>query len=546
MRGSGEGSIYDKKSLRHVMGQPADWSELAKDCVAFANAKGGVIAIGIEDNSLVPPSGQTIPEELVERVQKRILELTVNVSVSPEIQTAENGGQFIALGILRSPGFASTSKGQYYLRIADDSKPVTGDDLMRLVNERSGRSWEFMKSGTPAPNAAPAEVDDLVRRLRVSERVKQSVKDKTERELLSHYGLTDGEELTNLGALLIGGVPGRRALGTAPIVQAIRYDEDGKKINKWTWDDYEASPLALLDQVWHEIPDFRENYELPDGLFRRNVPAYDKSVVRELLVNALVHRPYTQRGDIFLALHPGRMAITNPGPLPFGVTPRNILHESRRRNDGLARVFHDIELMEREGSGFDLIFERLLGQGRPVPVVTEGPDFVSVEIQRRIIKPEALRILEAADGAYNLSQRERIVLGLLVQNEGMTSRELSKELEVQADGVGPWLGRLLALGLVSQTGRTSATRYFVAPEVLRESSLDKVTTLKRIEPYRLRELVREDLKRYPGSNIAEIHRRIGAEIPRRTLKSSLERLVLEDQVRTEGKVRWTKYFIISV
>jgi hypothetical protein len=43
-----------------------------------------------------------------------------------------------------------------------------------------------------------------------------------------------------------------------------------------------------------------EHYELPDGLYRQHVPAYDEIVVRKLLVNALVHRPYPLRGDIFL------------------------------------------------------------------------------------------------------------------------------------------------------------------------------------------------------------------------------------------------------
>ena len=61
-------------------------------------------------------------------------------------------------------------------------------------------------------------------------------------------------------------------------------------------------------------------------------------VVRELLVNALVHRPYTQQGDIYLNLHPDRLEMVNPGRLPLGVTPRNILHASRRRNDRLATV----------------------------------------------------------------------------------------------------------------------------------------------------------------------------------------------------------------
>jgi len=45
--------------------------------------------------------------------------------------------------------------------------------------------------------------------------------------------------------------------------------------------------------------------------------------------------------------------VVNPGPLPLGVTPQNVLHTTVRRNEHLARLFHDLKLMEREGSGFD-------------------------------------------------------------------------------------------------------------------------------------------------------------------------------------------------
>ncbi|GAB3822107.1 hypothetical protein GCM10028895_25810 [Pontibacter rugosus] len=53
-----ENSEFDKKSLRVVQGISADWAELAKDCFAFANAKGGEIYIGIEDDTEMPPADQ--------------------------------------------------------------------------------------------------------------------------------------------------------------------------------------------------------------------------------------------------------------------------------------------------------------------------------------------------------------------------------------------------------------------------------------------------------------------------------------------------------
>jgi ATP-dependent DNA helicase RecG len=299
---------------------------------------------------------------------------------------------------------------------------------------------------------------------------------------------------------------------------------------------------GLVDAVWTEIPDFRESYELPDGMFRTKVPAFEEAVVRELLVNALVHRPYTQRGDIFLNLHPDRLEVVNPGRLPIGVTPRNILHQSRRRNEGLARVFHDLKLMEREGTGIDLLFERLLASGRGLPTVSEGTDSVHVTVPRRVIQPGVIRLLAEANQRYQLTQRERIVFALLAQTEGRSASELAGHLELpDAAALRPWLGRLIEWQLIEQTGRTKATRYFVPPALLRAAGLDKLTTLRRVQPHRLRALILEDLERFPDSARGDVHRRIGPEIHVRTLGRALETLVDSGEILSSGVGRWRRY-----
>lgn len=94
---SQEGQLQDKKSLRAVVGKTADWSELAKDCVAFANSVGGCILIGIEDADDLPPEGQRIPPEVPDTLRRRMGELTVNVSVMPVIELASNRAEYIAL-----------------------------------------------------------------------------------------------------------------------------------------------------------------------------------------------------------------------------------------------------------------------------------------------------------------------------------------------------------------------------------------------------------------------------------------------------------------
>ncbi|MBN1458414.1 MAG: putative DNA binding domain-containing protein [Armatimonadetes bacterium] len=538
-----EGQNLDRKSLRTVMGRTADFAELAKDCVCFANGSGGRILIGVEDDATEPPSDQRVPPDLLDRIRKRVGELTVNVDLAVEVQTSAAGGEYVVLTIPRAVGVASTSDGRYFLRVGEDCRPVVGDDVLRLVTERPSVPWETMTSlEVPRNRCDTAKGASLCAALRGSDRVKSSVREKGDNELLDHYGLASSEVLTNLGVLLLGTSADRARLGTAPVVQAIKYDERGVKVAKNVWDDHALSPVELVDAVWQGIPDFRESYELPDGLLRTRVPAYEEAVVRELLVNALVHRPYTQRGDVFLNLHPDRLEVVNAGRLPLGVTPRNILHASRRRNDGLARVFHDLKLMEREGSGFDLLYDRLLTSGRAAPTVSEGVDSVHVVVPRRVVHPGVIRLIADADQRHQLTQRERIALGLLGQSEGMSAAELLIALELpDTSALRPWTSRLVELGLVHTVGRTRATRYFVEPALLRNAGLDAQTTLKRIQPHRLRALILEDLARYPGSSSSEIHSRVGPEIPTRTFLRTLTDLLDDGQIEAKGERRWRRY-----
>jgi len=544
---TGESQDLERKSLRTVMGRTADFEGVARDCVGFANGSGGRILIGVEDDATEPPADQRVPADLLDRIRQQVRELTVNVDLAVEVHTSAAGGEFLVLTVPRAVGVASTSDARYFLRVGDDCQPVVGDDVLRLVTERPSVPWETMTSlGVPRNRCDTAKSAALCAALRASDRVKPSVREKGDDELLSHYRLASGDALTNLGVLLVGTSADRTRLGTAPVVQAIKYDERGEKVAKNVWDDHALSPVELVDAVWQGIPDFRESYELPDGLLRTRVPAYDEAVVRELLVNALVHRPYTQRGDVFLNLYPDRLEVVNAGRLPLGVTPRNILHASRRRNDGLARVFHDLKLMEREGSGFDLLYDRLLASGRTAPTVSEGIDSVHVVVWRRVVHPGVIRLIADADQRYQLTQRERIALGLLGQSEGMSAAELLTALELpDTSALRPWTSRLVELGLVHTIGRTRATRYFVEPALLREAGLDAQTTLKRIQPHRLRTLIIEDLERFPDSGRADIHRRIGPEINAKTITRALNDLIVEGVVTAKGERRWRTYRLAS-
>lgn len=247
---SQEGQLLDRKSLRAVTGKSANWGEIAKGCVAFANASGGRLLLGIEGGQHQPSPEQRIPADLPDTLRRALAERTVNVAVLPNVVTTPNGGQYIELRIPRAMSVASTTDGRYFLRVADQSKPVTGDDVMRLASERSALPWETQTTlHIPRADAETAKRDKLLQALRNSDRVKSSVKEKSDDELLDHYHLAQGDALTNLGILCIGHQFHRAQLATAPVIQFLKYDELGQKVNKLVWDDHTLSPIELIEAV---------------------------------------------------------------------------------------------------------------------------------------------------------------------------------------------------------------------------------------------------------------------------------------------------------
>jgi ATP-dependent DNA helicase RecG len=539
-----EGQTLDRKSLRYALGRHEDADGLACDCVGFANAMGGVILLGIEDGQDEPPGGQQVSEELPDRLRKRLAQITVNVGVAIRKVTAGNGADFVEVQVFRNEqGIAATSDGRYFIRVSDETRRLMPDDLGRLMAEKNSFVWELQTTQhVSAHGFDKAKLADFVKRVRASDRVSEFVRGKPEGELLEHYLFVRSGLLTNLGILWIGRREDRAALLYPPEIQCIKFDERGRKVRKQVWNDYSQNPLELIEAIWREVPEWKEFYELPAGLFRKSVPHYDEVVVRELLANALVHRPYMQRGDIFLNLYPDRLEVHNPGLLPIGVTPSNILHTSSKRNPHLAKVFYDLKLMEGEGSGFDRMYEVLLSSGRPIPDVQQGDDRVVVTVRKQIARTSIVDFMVKADLTLQPTQRELITLGLLAQHEALTAIELVKVLELsRAEDLKHWIGRLKDWGVVSSRGRTKATEYFVEPDVLRKLEFQGGTTLKGIERHRLRELILRDLEIYRKASISEIHGRIGSEIPRRKIRRELGELVAENEIGSQGVKRSTVY-----
>lgn len=540
-----ETQVTEYKSLQKIKTGDKGFKELAKTCVCLANAQGGKILIGIDDKTKEPPSNQKIVLKDINDTLERLRGLTFSVGLSPsEILKHENGGEYFVIWIYPSQKVvATTSEGKIYIRIADKCEPVKGEDLQRIVAEKDAFQWELVQRSVLIEHVPANNVGRLIENIKSSDRVKDSVKEKSDYEILEHYHLAENGKLTNLGVLWLGNANQRAKLSYPITVQYLVYDSLENKTRKFLWDDNELNPQEMLYAIEKEAVELNYSYEFPDGLFRNQVRHYPKEVIRELLVNAFAHKSYLISSDITIEVYPDRMKISSPGSLPLGINSENILHQKHRRNPHLIKLMHDLKLMEGEGSGYDLIFEKLSIDAKPFPIIESDFNKVSVTIESRIVDMQALRLTDYISKHFQLSQRERILVGIVARHQKILSTELSKLLQLpEEERLRNWYNKLIDKNILLTHGKGKGNAFLINPKLLADSKLNLSPSLKTVEPYVLEQLVLTDIKNYPNSRISDIDKRI-KDVSKKELQKLIYKLVEIGKITTSGSKTYRKYLL---
>lgn len=536
-----EGISIDYKSLKKVVDTTGKLKseglrDLAVTSVSFANVHGGKIVIGIEDKDKQPPLNQTISVRTANDTITRLKSLCFNVGFQlGDIVSHANGSQFFTITVYPTlKSVATTADGKIYIRIGDQSQPARSEDIVRLASEKDAFQWELQPR-----NVAYTEIPEMSMRwfadeIRKSDRVKQNIKELSDIEIIEHYNLIEKGKLTNLGVLWLGTASQRSRLVYPLTVQYIVYDDLEKKVRKEDWQDYSKNPKELLLEIEKEAVELTYYDEFPLGLFRNKIRHYDARLIRELLINAIAHKSYTISGDIFIKVYQDRLEITNPGGLPLGITKDNILHSTYRRNPHLIRILHDLKLMEGEGTGYNLIYEITSRDAKAFPIPISDYNATSVTQYSKILDEEAVLLLDFIAKNYKLSQKEFIALGVITRHKKILATQLTKELQLtDEDRLRSYISKLADQSIIIKRGIKKGTEYLINPKLIINSKINVKTTLKVIEPHRLKALIEEDLKLYPKSKSSDIQVRI-SELPIEDIRKCLLLLEKEGVVFSEG------------
>jgi ATP-dependent DNA helicase RecG len=184
---------------------------------------------------------------------------------------------------------------------------------------------------------------------------------------------------------------------------------------------------------------------------------YPASAVRELAVNAMVHRDYEVEGAVEVEHSPERLVVSNPGGLVFGVTPENILtHPSTPRNRLLLEVVTSLQIAERTGQGVDRVYREMLRVGKPPPAYRDDGARVEVTMPGGTGDESFTRFVSTElDPALAADLEVLLALDHLRYRRTLRAEELAPRIQRSPAEAEAALEKMAHAGLIEPSRRTA-------------------------------------------------------------------------------------------
>ncbi len=396
----------------------------------FANAQGGVIFIGKDDNGNVV--GIDDSKKLMGDIPNKVrnaMGITVEVNLHEE-----NGNQFIEIVTL--PYTVPVSlRGRYYYRSGSTKQELTGNSLNEFLLRKSGKTWDDVIE----PRATFDDIDEntFSAFLKMSEEKGRlpDVVGLTTQHIFEKLLLTEKGQLKR-GALVLFGKNPERFYPTTFV-----------KIGRWEGNNIlfhdveEGNLFTLLRNVTNKLNnDYLKQKIHFEGLYRIETGEYPREAMREVLLNALVHRNY-MGAPIQIRVYDDKMNIWNDGGLPTGISLESLKrpHSSNPRNPIIAGVCFKGGLIDAWGSGTVKIIETCLQAGLPEPELIEqdGGFFLTLfknnltkeQLTKLGLNERQLKAVEYVKEKGKITNKEYQSLNTI--SERTASRELSDLVEKQ-------------------------------------------------------------------------------------------------------------------
>jgi ATP-dependent DNA helicase RecG len=406
--------------------------------IAFANTSGGTLIIGVEDKTQ-HVRGVSDPLLLEERLANIISE-SICPRLVPNIELAPWRETYLVLVQV----YPSNSRPHYlknkglekgtYVRVGSTNRLADATLIKEL--QRITRSEAYDEE--PMPELNSEVIDFRVASELFSEYRKLKASDLETLKLVTKY---QGRTVPTVGGMLLFGKEREHYFPDAWIQMGRFQGLDRKNI----LDSQETHtyPALAVDEAEKFIQKHLMHAIEITKLRRKEQWSVPLIAIREAIVNAIVHADYSQRGaPIRISIFDDRVEIENPGLIPFNLTLDDLYRGiSKLRNPVIGRVFHELQLIERWGSGIKRMVEACLDAGLERPLLEE----IGTHFRVTFFTKKSSR-------TFQLDEIDKAILRILQKSGGLSTQQIADEIGRSSRATRSRLIILGARGLIVEIG----------------------------------------------------------------------------------------------
>ena len=525
-----------RQVLQEGEGQFVEFKErfeksLAKEIVAFANASGGRIFLGVSDDNSI--SGVNVTN----RLKSQILSLAASCDpgVRVELEQLDN---VLVINVAEGSNKPYQCSGGFYLRLGPNSQKLGRNEILNFsIRENQIRFDEQICDNFDFRDFDEDKFETFLKLARISPILNAQ-------EILKNLKVLTDEGMTNAGVLFFAKEP-YKYIGTSKIRCVLfKGNErleilDKKEVDKGIIGNIEFAITYLKEHV-------PVRYEIK-GSKRREYPQFSEEAYREAIVNSVAHRDYFQNGEVAVEKLQDIININNPGGLIPSFPKEDFGTLSWPRNRLIADLLSKTYLMEKVGTGvrrikeackegnnisefkdrgthFFVTFKTALGY-------EETGEMLPEKIILETTQNTAQKPVQKSPQKTNLKvapKNARKILNIIQENPYTTRKEMAEVIGISEDGVKYHLSNMKEKGLLKRVGPDKGGHW----EVIGENGLanylekDLVNYLERdLVNYPERDLVNypeRDLVNYPEKDLPNYPKKDLPNYPEKDLINSPE------------------------
>lgn len=436
--------------LQEGEGQKIEFKEafssgLNQDFVAFANAQGGRIFLGVGDNN------QIVGIKVTNRLKSQIRDLARNCDPSVSI-SLEEVGNVLVVRIPEGLDKPYRCSSGFYLRQGPNSQKLIRDEIMDFaIGEGKIRFDERINSRFSYPD----DFDEI--RLKRFLNIANLSLGMDVKNILLNLDIASkredgGLDFKNAGVLFFAKEPQRFFRHSA--ATAVLYKGEDKR-TVLDRKNLIGDPITIVEDAETFLKkNIRLSYEFSGGFQREERYEYPIEALREAVINAVMHRDYFIKGsEVMIELYANRIEVTSPGGLPKGMRMEDLGKRGIRRNPLIADLFYRAGYVERIGSGINKMNGLMEEWSLDRPRFETNGFFVVT-----FLGPSEVEI-KVDISKHELNERQIKALNYLQRTGKLTNRAYRELNDVSKNTAYLDIEDLRAKGLIKQKGSGPQTHY---------------------------------------------------------------------------------------